>query len=147
VTPTAGRVTMQVVAGIGTVLTVVVVAVLAVVGWLLWPAGDPASYRPAEATVVEAAACGSAEGRDVVRVDLGPRTVRAELDGCGHRRGEVLVVEVPVRTPAGGLTVRMAGTGVDTESIIEQRLAAVLAMMAGAAGALLAWQLRDRQLS
>jgi len=59
----------------------------------------------------------------------------------------VLVVEVPVRTPAGGLTVRMAGTGVDTESIIEQRLAAVLAMMAGAAGALLAWQLRDRQLS
>lgn len=137
---------MPAVTGSGTVLTLAVVAALAVLGWLLWPDGDPAGYRPAEATVVRPTACGSSQGGDVVRVDLGGRIVQAELDGCGHRRGEVLAVEVPEVAPPGGLTVRLAGTGVTAASIAEQRLAAVLAVLAGAAGALLAWRLRDRRL-
>lgn len=127
------------------VLALALVTVLAAIGWLLWPSEALPSYRPAQAIVVQAAECGS-DARDVVRLVSGGRSTVAELDGCGHRRGEALAVEVPQPAPAGTLTVRLAGTGVSVRSITERRLAAVLTVLAGAAGAVLAWRVRPRQL-
>ncbi|MDQ3887225.1 MAG: hypothetical protein M3308_09550 [Actinomycetota bacterium] len=128
------------------VLALVLAAVLAVIGWLLWPAEASPNYRPAQATVVQGAECGGSNARDVVRLEFDGRTTMAKLDGCGHRTGDVLAVEVPQPVPAGELTVRLAGTGVSVESIIERRLAAVLTVLAGAAGATLAWRVRTRHL-
>ncbi|MDQ3988670.1 MAG: hypothetical protein M3291_05650 [Actinomycetota bacterium] len=128
------------------VLALAVVAVLAVFGWLLWPGEAPTTYRPAQATVVQATGCVGPEARDLVRLEFRGRLTVAELDGCGHSPGEVLAVEVPQPAPAGELTVRLAGTGVPVGSITEQRLAAVLTVLAGAAGAGLAWRVRTRRL-
>jgi len=127
-------------------LALALVSVLAGIGWLLWPGAASTSYRPAQATVVQAAACGWPEARDVVRLEVGGRSTVVVLDGCGHPPGEVLAVEVPQPAPAGELTVRLAGTGVSAGSIVERRLAAVLTVLAGAAGAVLAWRVRTRQL-
>ncbi len=128
------------------VLALALVAVLAGIGWLLWPGAAVTSYRPTQATVVQAAECGGSEARDVVRFEFRGRSTVAELEGCGNRPGEVLAVEVPQPAPAGDLTVRLAGTGVSAESITERRLAAVLTVLAGAAGAVLVWRVRTRQL-
>ncbi len=128
------------------VLALALVAVLAAIGWLLWPGEALPTYRPAQAIVVQAAECGGSDARDVVRLEFGGRPAVAELDGCGHRPGEVLAVEVPQPAPAGKLTVRLAGTGVSVGSITERRLAAVLTVLAGAAGAVLAWRVRTRRL-
>lgn len=125
--------------GVAGVLAFAVVAALAIVGWLLWPGGSAGQYLPARATVVQPASCGPAGDRDVVRVELDGREVRAELDGCGHHRGEVLAVEVAADA---SLEVRLAGTGVSAEAAAEQRLSAVGTVLAGAAGAALAWRLR-----
>lgn len=125
-------------------LALAIVAVLAVFGWLLWPGEAFTTYRPAQATVVQAAECGGSEARDVVRLEFRGRTTVTELDGCGHRPGQVLAVEVPQPAPAGELTVRLAGTGVSVGSITQRRLAAVLTVLAGAAGAVLAWRVRTR---
>lgn len=125
-------------------LALVVAVALAGVCWLLWPAGPESGYRPAEATVVQPAECGSqTRSRDVVRVVLDGRPVLAVLDGCGNRQGEVLDVEVAPAEPGGTPDVRLAGTGVTAESATAQRVAAVLAAVAGAAGAVLAWRLRS----
>jgi len=128
------------------VLAFALVAVLAVFGWLLWPRDAFVTYRPARATVVQAGECVGSQARDLVRLEFRGRLTVAELDGCGHPPGEVLVVEVPQPAPAGELTVRLAGTGVSVGSITEQRLAAVLTVLAGAAGAVLAWRVRTRRL-
>jgi len=80
----------------------------------------------------------------LVRVELlDDRGVPARLDGCGHRLGEVLTVEVPDPLPMGELVVRLAGTGVPTATADGQRLGAVGVAVAGIAGALLAWRLRN----
>ncbi|MGH3980086.1 MAG: hypothetical protein ACRDRZ_13975 [Pseudonocardiaceae bacterium] len=127
------------------ILALAVAVVLVVVGWLLWPDGEGAVYRAARATVVQAADCGPGGGRDTVLIDLDGIAVRAELDGCGHRPGEVVTVEVPEAAALrNGMTVRLAGTGVSTGMATEQRLAAVGAVLAGAAGAMLAWRLYRR---
>lgn len=127
---------------VATVLTVL--TVLAVLGWLLWPEGSAADYRLARATVVQSGACGPSAGRDVVRLELDGTAMRAELDGCGYRRGETLTVEVPQAAGPEGLVVRVAGTGVPAGSTIGQRLSAVGAVLAGAAGAGLVWRLYRR---
>ncbi len=125
-------------------LALVVVVAMAGVSWLLWPASPESGYRAAEATVVQPAECGSdTRSRDVVRVVLDGRQVLAVLDGCGNRQGEVLDVEVAPAEPGGTPEVRLAGTGVTAESTTAQRMAAVLAAVAGAAGAVLAWRLRS----
>ena len=120
---------------------------LGLVGWLLWPDGDPGGYRVALGTVVAPAACGPPDARDSLRVDLlDGRAVPAELDGCGNRLGEVLTVEVPDPLPAEDVVVRLAGTGVPAATATVQRLSAVLVAIAGIAGALLAWRLtHDRR--
>ncbi|MDQ3152437.1 MAG: hypothetical protein M3R63_12195, partial [Actinomycetota bacterium] len=103
-------------------LALVVAVALAGVCWLLWPAGPESGYRPAEATVVQPAECGSqTRSRDVVRVVLDGRPVLAVLDGCGNRQGEVLDVEVAPAEPGGTPDVRLAGTGVTAESATAQR--------------------------
>lgn len=124
-------------------LVLVVAVALAGVVWLLWPRSAEPGFRPAQATVVERADCDSgAQARDVVRVEIDGRSVLAALQGCGNRPGERLDVEV-APGPAGGTpTVRLAGTGVTGEVTTEGRVAAVLAAVAGAAGAVLAWRLR-----
>ncbi|MGH3721346.1 MAG: hypothetical protein ACRDRI_21345 [Pseudonocardiaceae bacterium] len=110
-------------------------------GWLLWP--QVGVVRAARAAVVQSVVCGSSDARDVVRVTLpGQRAVPARLDGCGHRPGEVLAVEVPDPLPEGELVARLPGTGASTATAGGRRLDAVGVTVAGLAGSLLAWRLR-----
>lgn len=112
-------------------------------GWLLWPHPDSGVVRSTRATVVESVLCGSSGTRDVVRIDLlDGHDVLARLDGCGHRLGEVLTVELPDPLPEGELLARLQGTGVPAARAAGQRLGAVGVALAGVAGALLAWRLR-----
>ncbi|MGH3773840.1 MAG: hypothetical protein ACRDRW_21035, partial [Pseudonocardiaceae bacterium] len=108
------------------------------VGWLLWPHVGIA--RAARATVVQSVLCGPSDARDVVRVTLpGHREVPARLDGCGHRLGEVLAVEVPDPLAEGELVARLPGTGAPTPTVGGRCLGAAGVAVAGGAGALLAW--------
>ena len=85
--------------------------------------------------------------QDFLHIELSDgRNLSARLDGCGHRLGEVLAVEVPDPLPTGELVVRLSGTGVRTASADGQRLAAVGVTVAGVAGALLMWRLRGSSL-
>ncbi|MGH3906252.1 MAG: hypothetical protein ACRDTE_19030 [Pseudonocardiaceae bacterium] len=128
------------------VVVLALVTGLALIGWLLWPDTGAEDYRVALGTVVQAADCGVPDARDVLRVELlDGHAVSAELNGCGNLPGEVLAVEVPNPLPAGDVVVRLAGTGVPAETATAQRVSAVLVAVAGIAGALLAWRLRDRR--
>lgn len=139
----AGRTRRPAPAGL---LALAVATVLAGLAWLLWPAGVHA-VTPAPATVLEPASCAVPGGRDIVSVELDGRSVRAELDGCGHRAGARLTVEVPGDGAAAvrpGMTVQLAGTGTPARAVTAQRAAAVLLALAGAAGAVLGWRVRSR---
>src|SRR5205823_6476064 len=71
-------------------------------GWLLWPPPGGGHVHAARATVVESVLCGPPNAEDLVHVELlGGRVIPARLDGCGHRLGEVLAVEVPDPVPIG----------------------------------------------
>lgn len=131
--------------GVGAVLLALVIGLGSIgMGWLLWPHASGGVVRAARGTVVQSVLCGPSDARDVVRVELlDDREVPARLDGCGHRLGEVLTVEVPDPLPAGGLVARLAGTGVPPATVDGQRLGAVGVAVAGIAGALLAWRLRS----
>ena len=125
-------------------LLAVLVGVVSIgLGWLLWPPAGGGQVRTAKATVVESVLCGPPNAEDLVHVELiGGRVLPARLDGCGHRLGEVLSVEVPYPLPAGEWIARLAGTGVSTVARDGQRLAAIGVAISGIAGALLAWRLR-----
>lgn len=126
------------------VVALALVTGLALVGWLLWPNAEDENYRVALGTVVQTADCGVPDARDSLRVELlDGHAVPAQLNGCGNLAGEVLAVEVPNPLPAGDVVVRLAGTGVPATAVTVQRLSAVLVAVAGIAGALLAWRLRD----
>ena len=96
------RATIRVVARTSTgpagVLALALVAVLAAIGWLLWPGEALPTYRPAQAIVVQAAECGGSDARDVVRLEFGGRPAVAELDGCGHRLGAVSYTHLTLPT-------------------------------------------------
>lgn len=114
-------------------------------GWLLWPParGD---VHLARGTVVRAVNCGPSDAQDWLRVELlDGRAVPARLDGCGHRTGEVLTVEVSDPLPSGELVARLPGTGVPAATAAGHRIAAVGVAVAGIAGALLAWRLRSHR--
>ncbi|MBV9160460.1 MAG: hypothetical protein JO309_16585 [Pseudonocardiales bacterium] len=132
-------------ARVGTVLIALAIGLGSIgMGWLLWPHAGGGVVRTARGTVVRSVLCGPSDARDVVRVELlDDREVPARLDGCGHRLGEVLTVEVPDPLPTGELVARLAGTGVPTATADGQRLGAVGVAIAGIAGALLAWRLRS----
>lgn len=112
-------------------------------GWLLWPPAGRGELRAAQGTVVQSVLCGPPDAQDVVHVEFPDgRVVPARLDGCGHRLGEVLPVEVPEPLPAGDVVAHLAGTGVSVAATGGRRLAALGVAVAGIAGALLAWRLR-----
>lgn len=135
--------------GTGRAGTVVVVLVMGLgsvgMGWLLWPPESRGVMRAAQGTVMQSVLCGPPDAQDLVHVELpGGRVLPARLDGCGHRLGEVLPVEVPDPLPAGEFVARLAGTGVSSTTADGRRWAAVGVVVAGIAGALLAWRLRGR---
>ena len=131
----------------GVLLAVMIVLVSIGMGWLLWPPPGGGQFRVAKATVVESVLCGPANAEDLVHVELVTgRVVPARLDGCGHRLGEVVFVEVPDRLPAGEWVARLAGTGVPNAARNGQRLGAIGVAVAGIAGALLAWRLRGDRI-
>ncbi|MGH3669896.1 MAG: hypothetical protein ACRDSH_04580 [Pseudonocardiaceae bacterium] len=113
-------------------------------GWFLWPPPDRGEFRVIRGTVTESVVCGPPTARDVVRIESPDgEEISAQLDGCGHRLGAELKVEVPDPMPAGEPLVTLAGTGVSTTSADGQRLGAAGVAVAGIAGALLAWRLRS----
>ncbi|HET9253769.1 MAG TPA: hypothetical protein VFO16_01025 [Pseudonocardiaceae bacterium] len=128
---------------VGAVLLAVVMAVgSAVLAWKLWPPASGGDYRAAHGTVVESVVCGPPGARDLVRVELPDgRVLPARLDGCGHRLGEMLRLDVPVPVPQGEFVVRLAGTGVSTAATDGQRLSTIGVVLAGMAGALFAGKL------
>ncbi|HSL06701.1 MAG TPA: hypothetical protein VK887_01845 [Pseudonocardiaceae bacterium] len=131
---------------VGAVLVLVMGLVVMGLGWLLWPGTGGGDVRVARGTVVRAVHCGPSDARDGLRVELlDGRAVPAWLDGCGHRLGEVLTVEVPDPLPAGDVVARLPGTGVPAATVETQRIGAVGVAVAGIAGALLAWRLRGHR--
>ncbi|MGH3975055.1 MAG: hypothetical protein ACRDS9_17260 [Pseudonocardiaceae bacterium] len=113
-------------------------------GWLLWPAAGSGDIRIVRGPVVHAVECDLSGAQDELRLELlDGRAVPARLDGCGHRLGEVLTVEVADPLPAGDVTARLPGTGVPAATAYTQRIGAVGVAVAGIAGALLAWRLRN----
>jgi hypothetical protein len=134
--------------GVGAVLLARVMGLVLIglgsmgMGWLLWPHAGGVVHA-ARGTVVQSVLCGPPDAQDMVRVELlDDREVPARLDGCGHRLGAVLTVEVPDPLPEGELVARLAGTGVPTATADGQRRNAGGVAVAGIAGALLAWRLR-----
>ncbi|WP_189054610.1 hypothetical protein [Longimycelium tulufanense] len=100
-------------------------------------AGSGAEHRLA-ATVVNPASCGSPNALDVVEVQIDGQARQATLDGCGHRKGEVLEVEVIGTPGAGRLRAQIAGTGTtDSGPALRNRLGVVLLTVAAVSGALL----------
>ena len=132
---------LGVLVGVGLVL-------LGTVTWLLVtvePAAEsaPAGSRRVPATVVQSTPCGRPEARDVVEVPVDGAPRPAVLDGCGHRVGTVLEVEIPEPPPAGRLTARLPGTGSPaTGPGPAAQTTAVLAALAGLASAVLVFMLR-----
>lgn len=132
---------LGVLAGLGLVL-------LGTVTWLLVtgePAAEsaPAGSRRVPATVVQSNPCGRPEARDVVEVPVDGVPRPAVLDGCGHRVGTPLEVEIAEPPPEGQLTARLPGTGSPaTGPGPAAQTTAVLAALAGLAGALLVFMLR-----
>lgn len=113
------------------------------VAWLLWPPAGAGVVRAGQGTVVQSVLCGPSDAQDLVRVEmLDGRELPARLDGCGHRLGEVLAIELPDPLPAGELVAHLSGTGAPTTPSTAQRLGAVGVAVAGSAGASLAWRLR-----
>jgi hypothetical protein len=114
-------------------------------GWLLWPPAR-GEVHIARGTVVQAVDCGPSGAQDELLVELlDGREIPARLDGCGHRSGEVLTVEVSEPLPTGDVVARVVGTGVPATTAGEQRITAAGAAISGLAGALLAWRLRGQQ--
>jgi hypothetical protein len=130
-------------------LLVVMMGVGAIaLGWLLWPSASGGALRAAHGTVVESVVCGPPSAQDLVHVELPDgRVLPARLDGCGHRLGEVLPVEVPDPVPAGEFVVRVAGTGVSAAEAEVQRLNSIGIVAAGIAGMVLAWRLRTGSIA
>jgi hypothetical protein len=130
-------------AGAGVVVLVLLLGLGSMgLGWLMWPSAAGV-VRAGQGTVVQSVLCGPSDAQDLVRVELNDgREVTGRLDGCGHRLGEVLAVEVPDPLPARELVAHLAGTGVPTTSSNGQRLGAGGVAVAGIAGALLGWRLR-----
>ncbi|HZA18510.1 MAG TPA: hypothetical protein VE645_16740 [Pseudonocardiaceae bacterium] len=127
-----------------TVLTLVMGLGVLGLGWLLWPDARAGDVRLARGTVMQAVDCGPSNARDGLRIELlDGRAISGLLDGCGHGLGEVLTVEVPDPLPAGDVVVRLPGTGVPAATAQAQRIGAVGVVVAGTAGALLAWRLRS----
>jgi hypothetical protein len=133
----------------------VVLALVMGLGWLLWPPAR-GEIQVARATVVQAVQCGPSNAQDSVRIELlDGRVVPARLDGCGHRPGEVLTVEVSGSPPSGdvlsgevpseNVVAHLPGTGVPAATADAQRIGAVGVAVAGIAGALLAWRLRGHR--
>ncbi|MGH3821410.1 MAG: hypothetical protein ACRDRA_00975 [Pseudonocardiaceae bacterium] len=131
-------------AKVGTVLVALVMGLGSIgMGWLMWPPAERGEVRAAQGTVVQSVLCGPPNAQDTVHVEFPDGHVMpARLDGCGHRLGEVLPVEVPDPLPAGEVVARLAGTGVSAATTDGRRFGALGVAVAGIGGALLAWRLR-----
>ncbi|MFC6093626.1 hypothetical protein [Saccharothrix lopnurensis] len=108
----------------------------------LWWPGAPAGTRPASATVVEPASCGSADAYDRVEFELDGEVRTARLDGCGHQENEVVDIVLPADT-GGEFTVQAAASA-PAGMPLEIRLAATLLCLSGLAGGLYAHLLTRR---
>lgn len=135
--------------GVGGVLVALVMGLGSIgMGWLLWPPAGHGEVRAAAGTVVQSMLCGPPDAQDAVQLEFPDgRIMPARLDGCGHRLGEVLPVEVPDPLPPGEVVARLAGTGVSTATTDGRRLGALGVAVAGIAGALLVWRLRGGWIS
>lgn len=94
---------------------------------------ETAAPVPAAATVIRSAPCAEPGGRDTVEVDSGGPIARYPLDACGNPVGFVLDVELV--TVDGESRARVAGTGGTQPSVVNDRVGAVLLVLAGLGGA------------
>jgi hypothetical protein len=118
----------------------------------LWPlpsalrlAHSDSSTRRATATVLTSVPCGPPDARDEVEVRWADHAQKAQLDGCGHRQGEVIEVDVPVNPPANGLIVRIAGTSATGSGVLHRRFSVVLLVLSAVSGATYAYLIRARR--
>lgn len=98
--------------------------------------------RPAEATVVESASCGTSTKGDLVEVRVGGELRQARFDGCGHLRGQKLAVQVPV-DPDADFVVRPPE---EPGWSVRDRVTAVLATLSAVAGGSFAFLLRSARV-
>lgn len=111
-----------------------------------WPgSGGATRARSVSATVVSASSCQGPNAYDTVELTIDGQQERARLDGCGHREGDVITVDVP-RSTGGDLLVQPSGA-TPVGSGIAGRLSALLVSIAALAGAGYAHLLRRRRLT
>ncbi|GDY33100.1 hypothetical protein GTS_47330 [Gandjariella thermophila] len=105
---------------------------VALVVW--WPgSGGATRTRTVSATVVAASSCQGPNAYDTVELTIDGQKKRARLDGCGHREGDVLNVDVP-QSSGGDLLVQPSGAA-PVGSGVSGRLSALLVSVAALAGA------------
>jgi len=115
---------------------VLVAATLAtLLGLLHRPAGQ--GPRAATGTVVESATCAEAGARDTVVFVVDGWSYRLPLDACGNPEG--IQLDVELMTGDGGTPlVRLAGAGAAPQRVAAERVGALLLVLSGLSGALLA---------
>lgn len=122
-------------AGLGLLLLSVAIATTASVADLFGFAGasDQVGAR-VSATVATGAPCDRPNASETVTFRQEGENRQARLDGCGHAKGEPVVILVPPGPLEESTVVRSAGTAVG-DSARGEGLAAVLLVASGLAGA------------
>ncbi|KAA2263814.1 hypothetical protein F0L68_09075 [Solihabitans fulvus] len=101
-----------------------------------WPSSGASTTdggQPVSATVVTPAPCEGANAYDTVELKLGNDVRQARLNGCGHRKGEVVDVLLPSNTD-GQFQVETADSR-PTAVNLHRRLSALLLCLSALAGA------------
>ena len=117
-------------------------AIVAVSWWTLpdvFGANRHAELRPATATVIESASCGTSTEGDLVEVRVDGELRRARFDGCGHLPGQELSVRVPA-DPGQEFVVHPPEDG---DADMRERMSRVLLVLSGVAGGGYAMLLRS----
>nr|WP_228047016.1 hypothetical protein [Saccharopolyspora sp. HNM0983] len=116
------------------VLVVLGVTVAAVALWpLVHARDDTAGLRPAVATVVEPAPCGTRTAGDLLDVHVDGDVRSARYDGCGHLAGQRLDVLVPAQDRPGA-RARPVAAGVSEQQEAAARAHWVLLTLASVSG-------------
>lgn len=93
--------------------------------------------RAAVGTIVESTPCAEAGARDTVVFVVDGWGYRLPLDACGNPDGIQLDVEL-VTTDDGAPAVRLAGSGAEPRNVLAERVGALLLVLSGLSGAMLA---------
>lgn len=130
--PDRRRLVVQASAGLACV-AVVVVGLWLAAGYAGSSTSPTSGARLVQATVTAGASCQGADTHDALSVTVAGATRHADLDGCGHQRGEHVGVLVPAGFTGGGLLEPAAAAPGDSSGL-SHRVAFLLLIVATVVG-------------